>query len=103
MFANESSSRPTAGGIVGRCRIIGHIEQDQTFDFQMAKVTLGHWAGGTGQHPAPEEIGLDLRWWMGGYGLILDAVEAVPFVACRGHLGLWNVPADVLAQLPEAT
>ena len=43
----------------------------------------------------------DLRWWMGGYALILDDVQPTPFIECRGSLGLWDVPDDVVGQLKK--
>jgi hypothetical protein len=42
---------------------------------------------------------LDLRWWMGGYALLLDDIKPTPVIPCCGHLGRWRVPGDVVAQL----
>ncbi len=42
-------------------------------------------------------------WAIAGcVGLVLEDVRSVPFVECRGALGFWRVPADVLAKLAEA-
>jgi hypothetical protein len=42
----------------------------------------------------------NMRWKMPGqWGHILADVRAVPFVPCNGALGLWHVPADVMAQV----
>jgi hypothetical protein len=36
---------------------------------------------------------IDLRWRMSGFAaLILDEVEPLPFLECRGALGLWDAP-----------
>ncbi len=43
------------------------------------------------------------KWWMKDrYGYQVTDAEPVPFVACKGQLGLWHVPADVLEQLRSA-
>ena len=42
----------------------------------------------------------DLQWWQPDcYGLVLANVRPLPFVACKGRLGLWTVPSEVMAQL----
>lgn len=46
--------------------------------------------------------GLDLRWWMGGYALVLADIEPTPRLPCRGMLGLWTPPNDVHEQLELA-
>lgn len=38
-------------------------------------------------------------WYTGGFALVLADVEPVPFVACRGALGLWDVPSGVEAEV----
>jgi hypothetical protein len=44
------------------------------------------------------------RWHMPDqFGIIVENARAVPFVECRGALGFWRVPADVLANLSEST
>jgi hypothetical protein len=67
------------GGIVGRARII------EVF------------------RPAPE--GVPAQPWLmpGQYGFELADVEPLPFVPCRGMLGFFNAPADVVAQIGAAT
>lgn len=57
-----------------------------------------------GVHPAtePHAEGVDLRWWMQEqHGWLLGDVGVVPFVPCRGAMGFFLPPADVLAQLPD--
>lgn len=44
----------------------------------------------------------DSPWFFGPYGFVLENVRAVPFVACKGSLGFFGVPADVLAKIGEA-
>lgn len=42
----------------------------------------------------------DRPWWFRDqHGFTLEAARTVPFVACRGSLGFWEVPADILAQV----
>lgn len=112
-------------GIVGRCSVVGHVEPwecdrcDGCGSYEGGAGAIlthceacngsgrvGHtlktppgaptlWAGA--RH---EQISAaDARWWMGGYALVLADVEPLPFVACKGALGLWTVPADVLEAL----
>lgn len=46
---------------------------------------------------------LDLRWWMGGYGAVLNQVTALATpVPCKGRLGLWRVDRETLAAVVEA-
>jgi hypothetical protein len=77
-------------GIVGRCRAVGMIRGYRSIfdqlDFDVQR---------------PDE--LDKRWWMGGYALVLEDIEefATP-IPCRGHLGLWTPPPDVLEALPAS-
>lgn len=41
-------------------------------------------------------------WAIAGcLGIVLADVRPVPFVPCKGALGWWKVPADVLAKLRE--
>lgn len=42
------------------------------------------------------------RWHMPEqFGIIVENARAVPFVECKGALGFWRVPPDVLARLAE--
>ncbi len=73
------------GVIVGRCRAVGHMSPAHgTLPCSNSDIVL------------TED---DLRWWMGGYALILADVEPTKWVPCRGMLGLWTPKPDVLAQL----
>lgn len=50
---------------------------------------------GPGQHlpiPAGQQ-----RWYFGPFGWVLDDVVEIDPVPCKGALGLWEIPADVLA------
>jgi hypothetical protein len=38
-------------------------------------------------------------WYFGKYGYIIKNVRPLPFVACKGALGLWDVPEEVVQQL----
>lgn len=90
-----------AGGIFARCNAVGHIEPWECS-------TCGDWephlrvnctdCEGT----LNADNSLDLRWWMGGYALVLADVQPTPFIECRGMLGLWTPPPDVLAKLEPA-
>lgn len=44
----------------------------------------------------------DSPWFFGPYGFVLEDIQQTPVVACRGMLGFWKVPADVLAKLEAA-
>lgn len=81
-----------AGVIFARCRTVGRLAPDG-----MLRVM------GEDGTRYPEDEAVDMRWWMGGHALVWTDVEPTPLVACRGQLGLWPPPADVLAQLGEAT
>lgn len=53
--------------------------------------------------PGPQ-LGTEDPWsFAGEYGFTLADVEPLPFVRCRGALGFWTVPEDVLASLRSAT
>jgi hypothetical protein len=40
------------------------------------------------------------RWHMSGqYGYVLKDRKALPFVGCRGHLGTWAVPDEVIEEI----
>ena len=42
------------------------------------------------------------RWWFGGFALVLDDVHELPEpIPCKGALGLWRPPADVVARVRE--
>lgn len=87
------SLRP--GGIFARGRAVGHvwaashgaptIELD---DSAMVAADQGRF-----------KDSLELRWWRGGYALIIVDVEAVLFVPCPGRPGIWDVPDDVAAKV----
>ena len=104
------------GIIVARCVVIGHIDPTE----KTGANPLGHrivigdpdprTTGRAGVHSTGgyscstrEEYAharaLDLRWWMGDHALILDKVEAVHPVPCKGALGLWTPPDNVLEQV----
>lgn len=85
------------GAIVGRCRVIAHIHPDGGVwhDPKMRIAVEGF-------PKAPIDVGLkpeDMKWWMGGYAIVLTDVEPTKIVECRGALGCWNVPDDVMAAL----
>lgn len=79
----------TAGGIFARCTAVGHIEPGGDFSPELVARGLD----GT------EPDALDLRWWEGGYALVLTDVKATKWVECRGMLGLWTPLDDVLCRL----
>lgn len=80
------------GGIIGICDVVGHLTPSGWLVFRH----------GQRVHATDAEVGgemLDLRWWDGGYALVLDNVRSLPFVRCPGNRGLWNVPRDVLERV----
>lgn len=38
-------------------------------------------------------------WFFGRYGFVLRDPRPIPFVPCKGALGFWRVPQDVLEQV----
>lgn len=84
------------GCIIGRCRAVAHIDESETV-----------WVGnGDWQTPEQEREAericrtLDLRWYTGGYALVLVDVEiALNLVPARGNRGIWDVPEDVEAKV----
>lgn len=44
----------------------------------------------------------DSPWYMGSVGFVLRGPRPLPFVPLKGRLGIFDVPADVLAQLGVA-
>lgn len=42
----------------------------------------------------------DSRWWIGPYGFTLSNAVACPLIPCVGALGFFDVPPEVIAQLP---
>jgi len=106
----ERDAHPT--GIVGRCRVVGHVEPGVAGPILM--MGRGLHSRHTGQrHPdrivfahSPEAhryaAELDLRWWMGDFALILDDVEPLDEpIPCKGRLGLWTPPEVASEGLPE--
>jgi hypothetical protein len=76
------------GGIVGRAVAVGHLRPDGTAEVGSEELTAAH-----------VRRRFDLRWWRGGHAMLLGVVEELPFVACKGALGLWTVPDEVLTEL----
>lgn len=86
-------------GIVGRCRVVGHIDGESE----------DVWCNRPGEPQTIDDVdralaivqALDFRWWMGGHAIVLADVEALAEpIACKGKLGLWPVPEEVVAKLP---
>lgn len=62
------------GGIVGRANIVDVVKTELDIRRQ----------GRTDQ----------LQWWHGGFALVLDQVERLPFVPWKGKQGFFDVPDD---------
>ncbi len=69
------------GGIVARFKIVDVI-------LPGGKTRSG------GPHPQASD-----RWYMGKWGYVLEDVEPVPFIPCKGALSVWAIPPDVAVQL----
>lgn len=69
------------GGIVGRAVIVDCIR------------SKGALPAGFTRERADREIA---PWWQGPVGIVLDQVEPLPFVKCRGALGLFDVDESIL-------
>lgn len=76
------------GGIVGRAEIVGvikpHVVPAMRGDREF---TFDEWVERGGDAD-------QRRWWFGGFALVLDKVEPLPFVPWVGALGLFEVPDD---------
>lgn len=84
------------GGIVGRARIVGVVDNLRCNERWRARIGAPTFAETRDLTPA-ESV-----WWTGGFALVLDDVEPVPFVPCKGALGLWRVPDDVRRAIERA-
>ena len=75
------------GGICGRAVVIGHLDPESRF-----------WLDPDGREDEPEiSARIDRRWHVfGSYALVLGDVKPLPFLECRGALGLFDIPAPVL-------
>jgi hypothetical protein len=45
---------------------------------------------------------MDSRWFFGTYGFVLRDAFPLPLIPCRGRLGFFTPPADVLGQISRA-
>lgn len=92
------------GVIFARCRVVGHLApwtRSRALYPSAARVeetSAGYWHANN-RSPSVPPPDLDLRWWMGGYALVLADVEPTLLVPCKGARGLWRPPPDVLAQI----
>ncbi len=85
LFYVPKASLPR-GGIVGRARVVGLIRPD------------GRPLDGEAER-AIARLKPDMRWHIPGqWGHILDEVEPLPFVPCKGALGLWECDYESLLQ-----
>jgi len=116
---DESDESHLGSVIFARCRVLGNIVPRRTDGLPWIRmVSLGGEGGGdvagvrSGDRFVDYREGdlatrdfatsLDLRWWMGGYALVLADVEPTPLIKCRGYQGLWRPPPGVLFRLGEA-
>lgn len=72
------------GGIVGRANLIDCIRSRGALPFGKSRA----WGDA---HIVP--------WWQGPYGFVLDDVEPLPFVPCKGKLSLFDVDESVVEAL----
>jgi len=70
------------GGIVGKAVVIDCIGKKDQVPAGKDKLWSEQWV-------AP--------WFFGRFGIILDKVEALPFIPYKGALGLFEVPDDVVS------
>jgi len=83
------------GGIVAVATIAGWIKENG--DWQTPGISGVSRETG---NPFIVDRGLDSRWFAGPYGWLLAHVITLPKpIACRGAQGLWNVPADIEAEI----
>jgi hypothetical protein len=75
------------GGIIGRARIVDVTQPSALPRGVHAEVAFENWVR-RGGDPSQR------RWWFGGFALVLDEVEPLPFVPWKGALGLFDIPDD---------
>lgn len=83
------------GHIVGTASVVGAVERGRA---------TGKWmVHERGLQHARELTPSELRWWMGGFALVLDdVIELATPIPCKGALGLWPLPTHVAEQLARA-
>lgn len=93
--APDAGSSPT--GIVGVARVAGYLdlrkgsERRRSETMQFARLAAR-------VHCLDEDL-----WWIGPVGWLLEDVIALPKpIPCRGALGLWRVPPEIVDQITEA-
>ncbi len=69
------------GGIVGRAKIIDCIRSQHALPFGITREKADRYI---------------VPWWQGPVGIILAEVEPLPFVACKGKLGLFELDDAIL-------
>jgi hypothetical protein len=102
-----------SGVVFARCRVVAHITPRPCPECQLRanafirEATECDLCGGRGVLPsthvmlddhaalAADPRTSDMRWWMGGYAIVLADVRPTPLVACKGALGIWTVPDEV--------
>ena len=72
------------GGIVGAMEIVDVIKIESLDQFRSLR----------DKHQAPDEFYQEKL-----FGWILENVKPVEFIPCKGKLGLWEPPADILNKL----
>lgn len=73
------------GGIVGRAQIVDVVRGEADWD---------RWVHVGSGLRSKDARAAQRRWWFGGFALVLDEVEPLPFVPWKGALGLFDVPDD---------
>jgi hypothetical protein len=74
------------GGIVGVATLRGVLRRGEELAAKQAVL---------GGEVSEDDL---VWWWRAQHGLILHEVRTLPFVPCKGALGFFDVPAEVLAQ-----
>lgn len=79
-------SKDLRGGLVGWCNMRGYIDADEWFK--------GGGLGYDGRH----------EWFVGPFGYILTGAREFPhLISFKGQLGIFNVPASMVADYIERT
>lgn len=101
-YSRDATHPP--GVIFARCCVVAHVEPGAQGAVVVFRAELAEAAcpihpglvaaGASASSHVALVRGLDLRWWMGGYALVLADVEPTPLVACKGSLGLWTPDED---------
>ena len=90
------------GGFVGRAEIVDVVRPSVLPRGVPAEQAFEEWVNVGNSSLPVQERRAQRRWWFGGFALVLDKVEPLPFVRWKGALGLFEVPDDYTTRASHA-